>query len=168
MGPLALHASAVRVGERAVIFLGPSGTGKTTMVRLLEGLAEPLALDSIYLLSTDDGWRVAYGDGRAYFGWPIAPEATARAASLHAVVRLQQAPSARVASLAPWETARALTDAYFELPRQREHTVARKRAAFGALAALARALPGLALDSDLSTRVPALLGSALGLWGNDR
>jgi hypothetical protein len=39
-----LHASAVQAGERAHLFVGPSGAGKTTIARRLGGMAEDLVV----------------------------------------------------------------------------------------------------------------------------
>lgn len=46
---LYIHASAVKVGSSAYIFLGDSGAGKSTIVRILSKKYTPLGDDSIFL-----------------------------------------------------------------------------------------------------------------------
>lgn len=48
-GGIILHASSSEVKNRAQIFLGKSGTGKSTIVRILEKYSKPLSDDSIIL-----------------------------------------------------------------------------------------------------------------------
>lgn len=54
-----LHASAVAIGGKAVIFTGNSGAGKTTIMTLLSSVYKPLADDSI-IIKREKGRYYAY------------------------------------------------------------------------------------------------------------
>ncbi|CAN5803125.1 HPr kinase/phosphatase C-terminal domain-containing protein [soil metagenome] len=56
-GRIVLHASAVRVGDSAVLFCGPSGAGKSTLAAAL--------VDAGYDLVTDDFCGISIRDGGA-------------------------------------------------------------------------------------------------------
>jgi len=56
---LALHASAARLDDRAVLFSGPGGAGKTTaLTRSVDAGAEPLADDLVLLRKIEGTWLV--------------------------------------------------------------------------------------------------------------
>lgn len=44
-----LHASAVKIDDRALVFVGPPGAGKSTAMRFLSARYQPLADDSIII-----------------------------------------------------------------------------------------------------------------------
>jgi len=161
-----LHASAVRAPRGALIFLGPSGTGKSTICELLQGRAAPLANDTVYLLRrSGGGWGVADGGRRALDGPLTEDEArSVQSVPLQAIVRLYQSRRSACERLAPLALCRYLTDALFEVPWQREYGVALKRALFADLAQVARDVPGYAFCFDCSPTGLELLGSTLVLW----
>lgn len=165
---VAIHASAMRNDDHAVIFLGPSGTGKSTMYRLLSPYMRPLSTDASYLVPQADGsWYVAWGDGRVH--GEIIPSSIEEAAALpgaplRAVVRLYQAPEPRLENLDAFLTCRYLTDAFFEITWQRDQPSAIKRRAFANLARVARLFPGYVFHFDLSARTPEILNTNLALW----
>ncbi len=58
---VALHASAAKLGDRAVLFSGPGGAGKSTALsRIVEAGAKPLADDLVLLRKPEDEW-LAWG-----------------------------------------------------------------------------------------------------------
>ncbi|GIV16774.1 MAG: hypothetical protein KatS3mg022_2209 [Armatimonadota bacterium] len=69
-----LHASAVRYGGQGYVFAGRSGAGKSTVARLLAGVAEVLSDELIAVRQMPTGWQA--------FGTPpsgailLAPEPT--------------------------------------------------------------------------------------------
>jgi hypothetical protein len=149
---LAIHASAVRVGDGGLIFLGPSGTGKSAICRLLEGKAAKLANDVIYVAQREDGgWYVADGGRRAYER-PLSAEEAAMVlwVPLRAIVRLFQGSPPYLKRIDQLEACRYLTDALFEMAWQRDYGVGTKKELFADLAYVCRLTPGYEFRFDLS------------------
>lgn len=72
-GQVALHASAVRVGDAAVLFCGRSGAGKSTMAALLNDAGYPLIADDLSTLHVaPDGRLRVWSDGRRLKLWDSA------------------------------------------------------------------------------------------------
>lgn len=72
---IVLHASAVRVGSRAVLFCGPSGAGKSTLAAALGQRGYPLLNDDVCAIGLDQaGTPVAHSDGRQLKLWAQAIE----------------------------------------------------------------------------------------------
>jgi hypothetical protein len=74
-GQFVLHASAVRVGSRAVLFCGASGAGKSTMAATLAAKGYPVIADDICAVSLDDGAPFVQSDGRRLKLWSNAVDA---------------------------------------------------------------------------------------------
>ena len=72
-GVLALHASAVRVGDRCVLFAGRSGAGKSTLAAHLAARGHDLIADDVCVVSTADE-QIAV--------WPTVPSLKLDARSL--------------------------------------------------------------------------------------
>lgn len=69
-GRLVLHASAVSVGGRAMLFCGESGAGKSTLAAMLSDRGYPLLNDDVCSLTQDhDGRFLATPDGRMLKLW---------------------------------------------------------------------------------------------------
>lgn len=69
-GRVVLHASAVAVGDRAMLFCGASGMGKSTMAAMLSDRGFPLLNDDVCNLSPgEDGSYAVYPDGRMLKLW---------------------------------------------------------------------------------------------------
>jgi hypothetical protein len=67
---IVLHASAVRVNGRAVLFCGQSGAGKSTMAAALAQRGYPLVTEDICTLSLDgSGAPLVHPDGRQLKLW---------------------------------------------------------------------------------------------------
>lgn len=105
-GAVALHASAIRFRERGVLFLGESGTGKSTHTRLWrEHISGTVLLndDSPVIRAADDEARV--------YGSPWSGKTPCyrnENCPIAAVVRLSQAPHNRIRRLRPIEAIGAL------------------------------------------------------------
>ncbi len=65
---IVLHASAVRVAGKAVLFAGPSGAGKSTLAAALAQRGYPLVTDDVCTL-TIDGTPLVHPDGRQLKLW---------------------------------------------------------------------------------------------------
>lgn len=94
---LALHASAVIVGGKALLFLGESGTGKSTHARLWTATFPGSSL------LNDDNPLVRIIDGKAWaYGSPWSGKTPCyinRRAEIAAIVRLQQSATNRIERL---------------------------------------------------------------------
>jgi hypothetical protein len=66
---IVLHASAVRVNGKAVLFCGASGAGKSTMAAALAQRGYPLATDDLCAITVIDGMPVVHPDGRQLKLW---------------------------------------------------------------------------------------------------
>lgn len=65
-----LHASAVRVGDTAVLFCGPSGAGKSTIAAALGQRGYPLVTDDFCAVTpVQDGAPLVHPDGRMLKLW---------------------------------------------------------------------------------------------------
>jgi hypothetical protein len=72
---IVLHASAVRVNGKAVLFCGSSGEGKSTLAAALTQRGYPLITDDLCAITvTDAGTPMAHPDGRHLKLWAQAIE----------------------------------------------------------------------------------------------
>jgi hypothetical protein len=86
-GRFVLHASAVRVGARAVLFCGASGSGKSTLAAALGKSGHALVSDDICALSVGDRVASVEPDGRQIKLWSQSIEGLVVAASKGPAVR---------------------------------------------------------------------------------
>lgn len=67
---IVLHASAVRVNGKAVLFCGPSGAGKSTLAAALAQRGYPLMTDDVCAIAvSDSGTPTVHPDGRQLKLW---------------------------------------------------------------------------------------------------
>ncbi len=66
---IVLHASAVRVNGKAVLFCGASGAGKSTMAAALAQRGYPLVTDDVCAITLVDGTPMVHPDGRQLKLW---------------------------------------------------------------------------------------------------
>lgn len=87
-GAIVLHASAVRVGDHAVLFCGPSGEGKSTLAAALGEAGYDLVADDFCRIELREGAApLVYPDGRQMRLWEDATEGLGIAARRGAQVR---------------------------------------------------------------------------------
>jgi hypothetical protein len=154
-----LHASAVVAPGGALVFLGTSGAGKSTIRRLLTPSFSPLAEDAVYLIPAHDGsWSVA----DAGYPQPLQPLSQGEAASLRgvplqAVFTLGKGEDVRLERLDALSACRQLMNGFFEIVRQNAFALEVRRRGFVDVAAIARRYPAYRLVFDLSGSVVDLM-----------
>jgi hypothetical protein len=139
-GIVAIHASAVYDDHGALVFLGPTGAGKSTVCELLSAETRKLADDKVYLVPLEDGaWAVADASHRSYYG-PLSEGEAALLETwpLQALFRLYQAPRIRLQPADALTTCRDLVNAFLELYWHRYLDVAAMRGAYRSLARVSR------------------------------
>jgi energy-coupling factor transporter ATP-binding protein EcfA2 len=164
LGILKLHASAVSVNGGALIFLGPSGVGKSTICQLLAGFAQPLADDITHLVPQGRGrWTVVDASDRS--GLLSESEAMARKRiPLQATFRLYQASQPRLERVEPLESCRHLTAALFENRIWAQYETWEEKAVFSELAAIARSVPGYRFYFDQSPKTIEMIAAEANVW----
>ena len=125
---LFLHASSVVMGGEAILFLGHSTAGKSTLARMLGAAYPVLADDAVFMAKRPDGrWGVV--DGGFRFGegdfadWQkrIRRQIDQRSVPLRGCLRIHKAPEIRMGPMEPVELARYLMDAAMEIDLQRKY-----------------------------------------------
>lgn len=104
LGAGVVHASAVQIGDHAILFSGRSGAGKTTLARLFR--------DAGFLLLNDDR-QFLWMDGDRAMHAPTPwhgsdPEVNNRTSTLRAIFHLTQAPHNRITPIHGAEAAALL------------------------------------------------------------
>jgi energy-coupling factor transporter ATP-binding protein EcfA2 len=164
-----IHASAVEFQGKALIFLGPSGTGKSTVSQLLVKVIEevhPLA-DDVISLNWQNGRRWIVDNAVQ----PLPKERIELQSStffpdvpLGAVFRLYQASCPRLVPLCNLKTALYLIYAFSEMSQRQPASISENRAYFVSLAAIARLAPGYELYCDRSPRTADIIRQEASLY----
>jgi energy-coupling factor transporter ATP-binding protein EcfA2 len=117
-----LHASAVNVSEKALLFLGHSTSGKSTISRLLSERYPIIADDKVRVFQKkNNDWLVCDGGN----GYLLKKENTHSVSDqkkypLLAILRIFKSRTMKINSLSHRETCRHLVDAVFEVDNQRK------------------------------------------------
>ncbi len=161
---VAIHASAACMDGNGVIFLGPSGTGKTTICQLLTPCVRQLAEDIVYLVPRTDGiWGIASADdlGRRP---QLSKEEVARLENipLRMAFRLYQAPQPYLEEITAAELCCHLVSSFFEV-RWYIHNSINDRNVFSILAKVARCVRGYELYFDRSMQTVEMVCETLTL-----
>jgi hypothetical protein len=86
-GQIVLHASAVRVGDKTVLFCGASGVGKSTMAAALGREGYPMLADDVCAIEIAGGVPMVHADGRQLKLWAHSIEQLDLSARQGAAVR---------------------------------------------------------------------------------
>lgn len=116
-----LHASSVYVSGKALLFLGHSTSGKSTISRLLSKRYPIISDDKTSVWKTKNGgWRVSDGSGE-FVGKGTFNDRRLqnKGYPLLAITRIYKAKSIKITPLCPREACRCLVDAIFEVESQR-------------------------------------------------
>lgn len=119
-GGVYFHASSVSVSGKALLFLGHSTAGKSTISQLLSKRYSVIADDKVLVSKSNNyGWSVrdASGKFRAWTGtgYPLGRKKH----PLLAVLRIYKGPATRIHPITQRETCKYLMDAIFENDFQR-------------------------------------------------
>jgi len=147
LGIVLIHGAAVVMEGRALIFLGPSRTGKSTITRLLEPFVQVIGDDKLYLIPQEHNWTVADATIRAREGALTEEEARMIVgAPLYGVFRLFQYPETQIVPIDTLQTCRYLSIAFYELHYWSRHLHAQfQKAVFSNIADISRKARGFEL-----------------------
>jgi ABC-type glutathione transport system ATPase component len=146
-----LHAVAVVAPRGAVLILGHSGAGKTTLSRLLAEKFPPVMDDFIYIAKHKNSkkWYICDSKKMSISPHPFMP--------LLATLRTYQAHKPQLTRLSPREACRDLTDAVFEIELMRSVRTALQARAFVSAAEISRNYSGWRLFATLDSETPRLV-----------
>lgn len=106
-GGLVVHASGVELDGGVVLFIGPSGAGKTTAANLCSG-ASAYAADRAAIFPTPAGWHAAPMGGGSE---PVRlPSSSRRVLPLRGILRVEQAREPQLVRCAPSAAVAALRE----------------------------------------------------------
>jgi hypothetical protein len=160
-----LHASAVLIPEGALLFLGHSTSGKTTISKKMSGRYSVLADDVVFIQERGNGlYCIDDGKKRLSRAEPCLQMETAfenMCYPVSAIVRIFKGNPVKAERITSLQLCRYLTDALFEVDVQRRSTcIDYRKNLFINAAALAKKTTGrhlwFDLDSDPETIVNAL------------
>jgi hypothetical protein len=118
---LFLHASAVNVSGKALLFLGHSSSGKSTISRLLSERYLVIADDKVKANQMNNGdWLVCNGDTNIQSGnGNIISEGSQKKYPILAILRIFKSKTMGIKPISAKESCRHLVDAVFEVDKQR-------------------------------------------------
>jgi len=118
---ICLHASSVNMLGKALLFLGHSTAGKSTISRLLSERYPVIADDKVWVCRKKTGWVVRDGgDGSPYEENQSRSVVDQGEYPLLAVFRIYKSEKTGIRPLSPIEACRHLVDAIFEVDCQRQ------------------------------------------------
>lgn len=161
---VAVHASSVRVNGGALLFLGPSEAGKSTICRLLSGFTQLVADDVAYLAPGVSGeWEIF--DTNGYESSLSRDQIFARdRVPLRAIFRLCQASQPRIQRIDELELCHHMTTAFFEAGISSRGNTRAKKLAFSQLSTIVRSIPGYRLHFDLSPKTAEAVAAIVESW----
>lgn len=162
LGVLLIHGAAVMMEQRALIFLGPSGAGKTTISNLLKPFAPVIADDRLYLIPQGSAWHVADATVSGLKGPLTEEEARGLfSAPLGMMFRLIQSPKSYVVPVDTMQRCRYLCSAFYEFYWSRCYDIHTQKATFANIADISRKTPGFDLYFEKSAKIADEIRNAI-------
>lgn len=154
---LSLHAAAVLSSKGVILFLGHSGSGKTTISRLLSDHFRVLKNDRVFLQATENNIWIVATECACQTKKSVNKEVNQQSLSgnrvyypLHSIVRVFGAQKSELIPLTPIKTCEYLMDAVFEIDHQRgARSVELEQQWFKKTVQIARRYPGWLLQFSL-------------------
>lgn len=112
-----LHASSIEVSEKALIFLGHSSAGKSTIAKLLSKKYPLISDDKIYVYRKNNTWKIKDGDDK-WFSQEERREAS-NSFPILAFVRIFKSNNNSIGRIKKSLLCKHLIDAVFEVDNQR-------------------------------------------------
>ena len=152
-GILRIHASAVGTPRGALLFLGPSTAGKSTIKSLLALHSKPLADDCAFLVPNDGHWGVAGADNFRTIR-PLGEDKAHELETipLQGIFHIHKSPVAALEPVTAVESCFYLTAGFFELAIQLLSDFDDRRSVFSELADVARSVTAYRLYFDLDNK----------------
>lgn len=142
-----LHASAVNTVVGALLFMGHSTSGKSTISRKLSDQCELIADDVVRIRMNSDGlYQVADGKHRFSSNGYLGETQPLDEYPLAKMTRLFKSPKSYTCAVSQRQMCRYLADALFEVDVQRRNTdLSFRTSLFQKVALLSRSVPGIEL-----------------------
>ena len=142
-----LHASAVNVSGKAILFLGHSTAGKSTISRLLSEHYPVIADDKVWVYQTKNGcWMVSDGSDNFRAGNGSERPVGRDQYPLLAILRIFKSNTTHLDPISRKETCKYLMDAIFEIDFQRRvEDLCKKKNWFFCSAEISRKIEGWGL-----------------------
>ncbi len=152
-GGLVLHAAGIELDGRAVLFIGPSGAGKTTAANHSPG-ARWMARDRAVVYPTPHGWYAAGMAGGDVIELPRSPE---RVLPLAGIYRIARGGDVAARALSAADAMRFLRESVQSIAASPEE----ERARLDAMASLTSACPVALLHTQLGAPLVDVLRADL-------
>lgn len=163
LGIILIHGAAVVMNQHALVFLGPSGTGKSTICKTLESFVQVIGDDRLYLIPRGSDWLVADATIPALERALTEEEALNLAGvPLSAVFRIFQSSNPSVTPVDTRQTCRYLSAAFYEFFWAHDLDIQAQKIVFSKIADISRKTAGFNLHFSQSTKIVDIIRSAIG------
>ena len=139
-----LHASSVNINGKALVFLGHSSSGKSTIAQLLSEVFPVISDDKIYIYKKREKWELKSGDEINKFSeFQGKLRISTDTLPILSFMRIFKAHENKIEEIESLVLCRYLTDAVFEVDNQRRvPDIKRRKEWFKVVADIARKFEG--------------------------
>jgi len=163
LGIILIHGAAAVMNNQALVFLGPSGTGKSTVCKTLESYVQVIGDDRLYLIPQGSNWLVADATTPALERALTEEEALDLAGvPLSAVFRIFQSSESSAVPVDARQTCRYLSASFYEFFWARDLDIQIQKTVFSKIADISRKTAGFNLHFSQSTEIIDIIRSAIG------